>query len=285
MAYSDIDQEVVILKAATEMLQGMVNHSLLMPLSQVEDTNVQFKTDTAATLFNILLVDFLSPVTGKDRPYDLRCQPEEQGFVKTADTTFLFYLRQVIANPLTGHDVTSLKHHVEAFASWLEDSSHIERMNLPSAQMTEAPFAIQRMRYLKLCGNIAKHSFARLGKDQANLLDALATNGVTVKEGHVTPVLEEFFAWFHHDLFLYHASTIVEFLNNIRWAIYDYLRLAHLLSETEIEVGTYKFPSYNPPPGVSHDLAKELWWGMMWQHHRKPFFPRFSVDPIMKRRS
>jgi len=34
MAYSEIEQEVIILKAVTDMLQGMVNFSLLSPLNR-----------------------------------------------------------------------------------------------------------------------------------------------------------------------------------------------------------------------------------------------------------
>ena len=284
MAYSEIEQEVIILKAVTDMLQGMVNFSLLSPLNRTEDTNVQFKSDAQASLFNILLVDFLSPVTGNPMPFDLPRQPHE-GFDKTANTTFLFYLRQVIANPLVGHDVSKLKLHVEAFATWLEGTAHIDHMTLPAAQMVEAPFSIQRMRWLKLCGNIAKHSFARLGKDQENLRDALAANGVVIEKGYVFPVLEEFLQWFHRDLFLYHSSTIVEFLNNIRWAIHDYLQLAHLLSETQTVIGTITIPDYDPPKGVNDDLARDLWWGMMWQHHRRPYVPRFTVTESLKKRS
>lgn len=36
--------------------------------------------------------------------------------------------------------------------------------------------------------------------------------------------LEDFYRWFHDDILNYHASTIAEFLNNIRWGIYEYLQ-------------------------------------------------------------
>ena len=284
MAYSEIEQEVIILKAVTDMLQGMVNHSLLEPVINPQEATVQFKSNPQAALFNILLVDFLSPVTGSPRPFDLRLQPQ-QGYDKAADTTFLFYLRQIIAKPLVGHDVTALKEHVEAFATWLEETTHVEHMTLPSARVADVPFSIQRLRWLKLCGNIAKHSFARLAKDQENLRDALTANGVTLQQGQVFAVLEDFLKCFHEDLFLFHTTTIVEFLNNIRWAIYDYLKLAHLISETEIAVGIVTIPTFDPPPGVNDELSKEFWWSMMWQHQRRPFYPRFTADYVLKRRS
>ena len=36
--------------------------------------------------------------------------------------------------------------------------------------------------------------------------------------------LDDFAAWFHDDVLDYHASQIAEFLNNIRWAVYEYLQ-------------------------------------------------------------
>lgn len=284
MNYSDLEQEVIVLKAVTDMLQGMVNFSILAPITATADTNIQFASDAHAKLFNILLVDFLSPVTDSPRPFDLPRQPQ-QGHDKTADTTFLFFLRRIVANPLVGHDTKGLGQAVEDFATWLEGTTDVEGLTLPSIGLLNAPFSIQRMRWLKLCGNTAKHSFARLGKDQENLRDALAANGVTIQQGRVFPALEDFLQHFYRDLYLYHASTLVEFLNNIRWAIYDYLKLPHLISESEMVIGDFKFPTYDPPPGVTNELTKEMWWSMMWQHQRKPYVPRFTVTATMKRRT
>src|SRR5215218_1142153 len=36
--------------------------------------------------------------------------------------------------------------------------------------------------------------------------------------------LADFYEKFHTDILNYHASTIAEFLNNIRWGIYEYLQ-------------------------------------------------------------
>jgi hypothetical protein len=34
--------------------------------------------------------------------------------------------------------------------------------------------------------------------------------------------LDDFYERFHKDILNYHSSTIAEFLNNIRWGIYEY---------------------------------------------------------------
>jgi hypothetical protein len=47
---------------------------------------------------------------------------------------------------------------------------------------------------------------------------------IFVKTHDALLIMEEFYNQFHNDLFNYHISTIVELLNNLRWAIYEYLQ-------------------------------------------------------------
>ena len=58
--------------------------------------------------------------------------------------------------------------------------------------------------------------------------------------------LADFYERFHTDVLNYHGSTLVEFLNNIRWGIHYYLHPQYKQSMTR-ELGTlYHISTYTP---------------------------------------
>jgi hypothetical protein len=60
-----------------------------------------------------------------------------------------------------GDDVAELAATVEAFASWLEGEFTASGVNLHSIDVV-ADLQVTRYRYIKMCGDIAKHNLARL---------------------------------------------------------------------------------------------------------------------------
>jgi hypothetical protein len=56
------------------------------------------------------------------------------------------------------------------------------------------------------------------------LREILSRSNVSVDLDEAMLALEDFYRWFHDDILNYHASAIAEFLNNIRWGIYEYLQ-------------------------------------------------------------
>lgn len=283
MAYSEIEQEAIILKAVWDMIDGMVNFAMFEPLTRTDATKLNFNSSSEARLFNILLVDFLSPVTGSRRPFDLPRQPE-QSEPKSADTTFLFFLRRIAEAPRLGHDIAPLRDAVDAMATWLEGTTTLAEIYLPSVDRSERPFAVQRQRYLKLCGNIGKHNFARLEKVEKELRQILEGNGVKLEPGRAFSVLEEFYEWFHRDIFIYHSSTIAELLNNIRWAIYRYLRVPFMAAFRSEPIGDLPFYTFDFPTGLEDEIAREMWWDLMNRQRSKPYFPQFTVTQSLKQR-
>jgi hypothetical protein len=278
--FSPAEQEVIVLNAAWGMIDDMVNHAVFVPLGdKVHDTNLIPQTTETLRLFNILLADFLSPLVRRGRgdlPFAL---PAPTKGARSSDLTFLFYLRQVAASPRLYSDAAALGGPVEAFSVWLEVKSFVEKVWLPSIEV-EVDLAIERREWIKICGDIAKHSFARRESNVAKIARILAEHGHKIDEGVGYVLLPEFWDWFHANLFAYHASTIAEFLNNIRWGLYTYLcpefeRAFHRVDPEPM----YRF---HVPAEIAHPLARSMYWDLMNRCRSTPYFPHFTVTQSLK---
>jgi len=111
----------------------------------------------------------------------------------------------------------------------------------------------------------------------------------TVDEAYLT--FENFFEQFHTDAFAYHASTIAEFLNNIRWEIYEYLLEEYRRSHSEYQQDAYdKSPEanvaykYDIPSAISNGTASTMYWELMNRCRSRPWCQLFTVDKHLKGR-
>jgi hypothetical protein len=152
---------------------------------------------------------------------------------------------------------------------------------LPSVEV-EADLTVERRTWIKICADMAKHSFARLESNVAKIERILAEHDRPIEKGMGYAVLEDFWEWFHNNLFAYHASTIAEFLNEIRWGIFSYLR-------PEFERAFHRLdpePMYgfSVPPAVTNPLAISMYWNLMNLCRSGPRFPRFTVSALFKER-
>ena len=283
MAFNPTEQEAIILNAVCSMIDEMVNFAIFMPLGDKRhDTNLMPRTTDTRRLFHILLGDFLSPLVRKGKrglPFDL--PPPARG-APPSDLTFLFYLRKICEDPKLSSVPAQLRDPVEAFSIWLEANTHIERVWLPSIGV-ELDLTIDRITWLKICADIGKHSFTRLEPNVAKIVRILSEHGKKVDEGMGYAVLPEFWQWFHEHLFAYHLSTIAEFLNNIRWGIYEYLepefqRSYHVTSH-DPRVPSYAF---RVPAEVTAPIARTMYWDLMNLTRSEPYFPRFTVTQSLK---
>lgn len=216
---NDVEQECIILNCAWKMINGMVNWAMFVKHDRSTPTNMMFETAGHAQLFNILLGDFLSELRvfkGQPIPLGLRAAPAN---ARPSDLTFLYYLRQVCAEPKLGSDVAELQKVTEDFGAWLEAEFLVTEVNLPDIDVV-ADIRISRYRYLKICGDIAKHNLGRLAGNVKHIRDLLAASGHPVSEQDAYMAVNNFFEWFHRDIFIYHSSAISELLNNIRWEIF-----------------------------------------------------------------
>lgn len=114
----------------------------------------------------------------------------------------------------------------------------------------------------------------------------LAASGHAVSEQEAYLAVENFFEWFHDDIFIYHSSYIAEFLNNIRWAIFDYLRPEFARSWHLTERATPDFPiyAYRYPDGCTEPVARAMYWDVMNCVRGRPWMHRFIVSDSFKQR-
>lgn len=284
MGFNKTEQEAIVLNAIWSMIDDMVNFAIFMPLNgKAQNTNLMPQTIDTRRLFHVLLGDFLSPLVRKGRgglPFDLPQPPAQSA--TPSDLTFLFYLRQIFADPMLHPVADSIRQPVEAFATWLEQDSLVEGVWLPSIDV-EANLSIKRITWLKICADIGKHNFARLESNVSKIVRILSDHGKDIDEGMGYAVLPEFWDWFHTHLFSYHASTIAEFLNNIRWGIYDYLReeYARAYHITSYDAGAAIY-AFHVPQAITSPIARTMYWDLMNLVRSKPFFPRFTVSPTLK---
>ena len=143
---------------------------------------------------------------------------------------------------------------------------------------TKLDIKVPRLDYIKICGDIAKHNFMRLQVNVGRICRLLEANGHPIDEAQGYTVLGDFFQWFHEDIFVYHSSSIAAFLNNIRWAIFDYLTPEFLQSLRQTDELTYEF-SY--PTDCNDPLARGMYWDLMNRVRGKPYFPQFTVNPSL----
>ncbi len=282
---NEIERESIILNFAWEMIDGMVNWAMFVKNDRTEPTNLMFETSQHSQLFIILLGDFLSEVRafkGDPVPLGLKTAPPN---ARPSDLTFIFHLRQVCADPKLGGDATGLGERIEAFAGWLEGDFIAPGVNLHAINIV-ADLRVARYRYIKMCGDIAKHNLARLATNAGHLLKLLEADGHAVSEQEAYLAIENFFEWFHDDIFIYHSSQIAEFLNNIRWAIVEYLQPEFRRSWHLAENATPEFPMYGDhvPAEITEPVARAMYWEVMNRVRTKPWVHRFIVHDSLKRR-
>jgi hypothetical protein len=276
MPFNQLEQEIIILRAAWDMIDGLVNYENFGRGHRVVEAELRFNTATHHRLFNILLADFLS--TPPKGIFDL---PEAVGPAQT-DHTYLFYLKRVCSDPKLNSDSSSINAPTVALADWLEDECFVEKVWFPSIEV-ETDIRVSRISFLKICGDIAKHNFARLGVNVRRITRILAENGITIDEGQGFLVLPEFYEWFHTNIGNYHGSTLAELLNNIRWGVFEYLRPEFDRSFEKTEPSSYNY-RFRYPLGCNESLARTMYWDLMNKVRAAPYVPRFTTTAVLKQR-
>ena len=274
------ERESVILNSAWAMIDGMANWEMFVDDDLVGPTTLLFQSRTHAKLFIILLTDFLSPFQSfklNETEYELESVPNETLW---EDRTFIIHLRQVCQNSQLGEDAADLSEKVEEFASWLATTMTSREVNLPSIDVV-VNIEVERYAYIKMCGNIAKHNRARLSRIIGNLRELLAAAGHDVSIREMSLAIEEFFDWFFNDVFIFHSNQIVEFLNDIRWHLFEYLRPEY--ERSWYSRGRFQGDyGYHVPESISEPFAKAEYWDLMNRVRREPYMPQFAVVDAFK---
>ncbi len=266
---SDIEQEVIVLRAIKELIDSMVNFEMLSLGGRRPVSEISIESMTHQRFFNIVLVDFLSRTDKK---------------VPIKQTSYLGALKAICQNPSFNVDnsVEPLRVATHQFVDWLEQEIEVDNVWMPSIDI-ETTIRISRITFMKMCGNISKHNFLRAVGVAEELQETLAAKGIAITVDDAMLALADFYDWFHRDILSYHSSTIAEFLNNIRWGIYDYLQPEFRQSIVWKSRNPPMY-EYTYPNGVIAKLAKECYWELMNEVRSPPYVRRFQVTKWLKLR-
>jgi len=266
MALNQIEEEVIFLKAIYDLINSMVNHEILTVVGD-PDSSVMFKSATHHQLFIILLTDFLSQ-TDKEAPITKK--------------SYVGALKFITEHPNFNVDdsVSSLRDATSQFSIWLDEEVPIE-VWLPTIS-TETTLRVRRIMLVKMCGNILKHNFLRSVGVANELREVLQQSKVSVTLHEALLTLDDLYERWGADILRYHGSTLAEFLNNIRWGIYDYMRPEFSRSFTRIEGDAYGRYEYKYPSNLTAEFAKECYWNLMNDVRSTPYVRRFKVPEVLK---
>jgi len=270
MKLNETEKEVIFLKAIKELIDEMVNWEVMKLVGEDPNSNISFHSMTHQRFFNILLVDFLS------------CSDKK---VLGTNIPYLLALKKTCTSPNFNIDdsINSLAQASKEFYDWLEKEVTIEKVWLPAIDL-EIDLSIKRIEFIKICGNISKHNFTRLSGVVRELKEIFARNNEPLEDEDALLIIDEFYQWFHDHIFSYHSSAIAEFLNNIRWGIYEYLRPEYhrsLVTNYDNELKLMRY-SYTYPDSLSNRFAKACYWDLMNDIRSKPFMKKFEVTKYLK---
>lgn len=268
MKTNNTEQEVVLLQAVNELVDEMVNFEVLDLVGEDPDRQIVFHSSTHQKFFNILLADFLS-------------YTDKKAFLK--EGSFLGTLRGVCTRPAfdVSNSVASLRTATSDFKSWLDTEIEIDTW-LPSID-TEAALLMPRFQFAKICGHLSKHSFLRSSGPIAEIQKLLTKSGKSISSDDALCVLADFYDRFHEDILNYHGSTLVAYLNDIRWGIHDYLQpeLQRSFRSDGEGKGAYQ---YDVPSTITATFARKCYWDLMNRARSTPPVERFQVTKWLKLR-
>ena len=267
MKFTPTEKEVIVLKAVIELIDSMVNFEVFNLYGNDPHTSIGFRTMTHQKYFNIILLDFLScfdeKVLGEKRTY--------LESIRTICQSSNFNKNNLIEN---------LKKSTEDFIIWLEQEVQVKTW-LPSID-AEVSLSIKRIEFIKICGNISKHNFTRLSRVAKDLMTILKRNAINISFEDSLLILDDFYEIYHSDIFNYHSSTIAEFLNNIRWAVYEYLLPEFCQSIVYEGIKRPKKYHYTYPKELKNNFAQNCYWDLMNIVRSKPYMRKFKVTRYLK---
>ena len=275
LSLSDLEIEVIVLKASLDLIDDMVNRETMCFYScdNSSEAEVKFTTRIHQAYFSILLVDFLS-------------SPDEK--LLRGSENYLQRLDAIGECPLLGDSkVEALSGAVKSFRLWLEEKATIERRWFPSLNLEKGiDLAIERQLFIGICGNMSKHNFTRQTRQADKLQKLLKENNYDFATDECLMALEDFYTQFHKDIFLYHASVLAKFLNDIRWGIYEYAHAERAKSVVNCYDENLELPQYEYkyPVSICSKLGKSSYWDLMDAVKEPPSIRRFEINRYLMMR-
>jgi len=270
----EIETEVIILDAICSMIDKMINHEMM---TVFPGSNIAFSTSAHAKLFNILLVDFLSAAgSKKNDPYDLKDTGLNHHPIQH-ERSYLHYLIKISDNPKFRSEAENLRTCATLLQNWLGEKICIPKVWLPTIDLG-VDLRSSRYSLLKQSGTMAKHNPLKLNAILKSIDKTLVQSGHQITTESAYLVLDEYQNYISDHFFAASAGSIVVQLNNIRWAIHDYLSAEYALSfHTKNEGSFYETYSFRIPDSIEHPIAKGSYWNLMNSISRKPYINKFDI--------
>lgn len=267
MKFTSVEKEIIFLKASIESIASMVNYEILQLSEGHDGAQAIFKTSIHQRLFNILLVDFLSKsaeeITGEN--------------ISSLDALVKICEKPTFTDK---QSVRSLRSAVKRLTRWLEQEIKV-KVWFPSVGL-DTELKLQRKEFIKICGDISKHSFSRLHVRARELKNIFKRNGREITNQEALLLLVEFYEKFHIDIFSYHASSLVEKLNDIRWGIQNYL-LPEMKRSLVYEASPPRY-SYSYPADLKDQFARHCYRDLLSEIKASPYIKKFKTYKILKLR-
>lgn len=265
--FSDIEREIIVLQAMIESINSMVNCEMLRFSQGSVEIQVTFTSLAQRSLFNVLLADLLEQV-----------DPDLLG--KQGSLLDLLHLVTQKPSFTSGDLAENLVATESALRSWLDTDIQVDTW-FPSIDKN-LKLKLQRKQFISICGNISKHNISRLTRNSKKLAELLKLNGVTVSSVDALRALDDFHERFHNDILGYHSTTLAELLNELRWAIHEYLTPEYVRSYVPPPSDESPLYSFKYPEGVSNEYAKSRYWDLMNTVRTRPWIPHFTGTHNLK---
>ncbi len=266
MTKNNIEVEVIVLKAVHDLIDEIVNCQIVEIRGNPERCEVYFHTAVHQKLFNILLVDFLST------PGEL---------VKGSYETYLDAISDICKSPSFENDsIEILRKAVSDFNEWLNGNFTMRDVWLSSISV-KLDITMKRIKFITICGNQSKHNFTHLDRIAKKLQKIYSESGCGVNIDDVYLSFPDFYEWFHENVLSYHASTIIEFLNNIRIGIHKYLYVEAGGKIGLLPIGGKKITI---PDNINCPISQSSYYELIQSVKRGPVIGYFKVNDILKLR-
>lgn len=264
-----IEREAIVLMIGVESINAMVNYEVFSFSSDRRALEARFASFSQRALFNVLMADLLEQVDPK---------------LLGKNGSLLESLDDVSTTPRLGGKTRArrLSAAVRKLTRWL-DKFIVVPVWFPSLDVN-LRLRLRRRDFVTICGNISKHKPSRLTGKAHQLQELLRTHGVVVDLTDSLRSLDDFQERFHADILVYHAIYIAEMLNNIRWAIHEYLLPLYrrsYVSPITAEDPRYSFKS---PLGMVNKYAKDCFWDLMNTVRAEPWIAPFTASRFLKGR-
>lgn len=258
-SFNKVETEVIFLNAIYGMINSMVNnYNITLSRSDSHDS-VILNSDEHKQLFMIMLVDFLS-------------KTDKESLVP--QTTYLEALRQIAQNPsfTPSNSLQDLAKLSIEFSEWLNASIDVKVWLEPIE--FDGEITLQTLQYIKLCGDLSKHNLLRSGRAATDLENIFKSKGRDISRSEALLSLEYFNVWLRSDALNSYVGLISEYLNNIRWSIYEYMR-PEFRRSCSLKNGE---PQLCPPDEIADIFPLECYYDIMNKVANPPYLCRFKVS-------